>query len=445
MNKKSLAALGGSRLIPQEFQFKKWPMSTKQDEEYVLASIRQSIHSSWGPNGAKLQNEFAKWNGNQYALVCNSGTAALHMAIAACEIKPGDEVITTCMSWPASATCILHHNAIPVFVDVDWETMLINPDLIESSITPKTKAILVVHYFGSPCDMDAILAIAKKHNLKVIEDACQAHGTTYKGKKVGTFGDCAAFSLNQNKNLSSGEGGIFVTDSHDMLMRGMSLMNFGELSLTSEGRNKHDYGMGWMYRMPDITAAYARSGLSRLDETNALAISNWHMLKSELSGIPNIVLPTVPTWGTTNGYAFVMRLLPGNKDICRDQLSLNKATQATLVALRAEGVPVHTSPWIIPAHTLFQEKKGYGNGCPWTCNERQNISYDLSQYPVAIQSAQTSIQIAFNGHRPPNGLEELNWIVNGVRKVLNLFSSLDDLDFTELAKSYNFNQYLYWL
>ena len=136
-----------------------------------------------------LQNEFAAWNGNAFCMATNSGTAALHMCVAACGIGPGDEVITTALSWTSSASCIIHHNAIPIFVDVDWDSMHLDPAAIEAAITPKTKGILVVHYWGVSCDMDAILAIAKKHGLAVIEDACQAHGATYTGRKVGALGD----------------------------------------------------------------------------------------------------------------------------------------------------------------------------------------------------------------------------------------------------------------
>src|SRR5687767_8029174 len=181
-----LAINGGPRSVPQDLTFEFWPRIDRDDEEAVLASLRQSSHA-WGPNCVKLQEEFAAWNGNKFCAATNSGTAALHMGIAACDIGAGDEVITTTLSWTSSATCILHHNAIPVFVDVEWETMLMDPSKIEAAISPKTKAILPVHYWGVPCDMDAIMDIAKRKGLFVIEDACQAHGALYKGKKVGTF------------------------------------------------------------------------------------------------------------------------------------------------------------------------------------------------------------------------------------------------------------------
>ena len=150
------------------------------------------------------------------------------MALVACDVGCGDEVIVTAYSWSSSATCILHHNAIPVFVDINFDTINMDESLIERAITKKTKAIIAVHLHGLPMNMEKVMAIARKHKLKVVEDACQAHGATFKGRKVGTWGHCAAFSFNQNKCLCSGEGGMFVTDDEEMLKKATQLWSFGE-------------------------------------------------------------------------------------------------------------------------------------------------------------------------------------------------------------------------
>nr|HQI77524.1 aminotransferase class I/II-fold pyridoxal phosphate-dependent enzyme [Candidatus Latescibacterota bacterium] len=224
----TLAIRGGTPAVPPGLKFRMWPEITKEDEELVLASLHQDSHA-FGPHADMLQKEFAAWNGNTFCMATNSGTAALHMCVAACGIGPGDEVITTALSWTSSATCIIHHNAIPIFVDVDWRSMHMDPSQIEAAITPYTRAILVVHYWGVACDMDAIMSIARRHNLAVIEDACQAHGATFKGRKVGTIGDVAAFSLNQNKNLCGGEGGLFVTNDPGLFERGKMVTSFGDM------------------------------------------------------------------------------------------------------------------------------------------------------------------------------------------------------------------------
>jgi dTDP-4-amino-4,6-dideoxygalactose transaminase len=221
-----LAVSGGAPLIPAG-TFAPWPAIDESDRRMVLASLEGQNHA-FGPNCEELEREFAAWNGNRHALTTNSGTAALHMGVAACGCGAGDEVIVPAYSWSSSATCVLQHNAIPVFVDIDWETMNLDARLLEAAVTPRTRAIVVVHLHGLAVEMEPVLAVARRHGLRIIEDACQAHGATWRGRKAGTLGDCAAFSFNQNKNLCSGEGGMFVTDDAEILERAKMLWSFGE-------------------------------------------------------------------------------------------------------------------------------------------------------------------------------------------------------------------------
>ena len=176
---KQLAIHGGPCAVP-EGTIKAWPPVDDYDHELVHASLSGTNHT-FGPNCQALQEEFAAWNGNRYAVFTNSGTAALHMAVYACGCGAGDEVIVTAYSWSSSATCILHHNSIPVFVDINFDTMNIDEDKIEAAISPKTKAIIAVHLHGLPCNMDKINAIAARHGIQVIEDCCQAHGAEFGG------------------------------------------------------------------------------------------------------------------------------------------------------------------------------------------------------------------------------------------------------------------------
>src|SRR5690348_4301297 len=188
-----LAILGGDRAVPPG-TLQPWPSIDATDERFVLDSLHGTNHA-FGPNCTALEREFAAWNGSRFAVTTNSGTAALHMGVAACGCGPGDEVLVTAYSWSSSATCILHHNAIPVFVDIDFDTINMDVSKIEAAITPRTKAIVVVHLHGLAVDMETIGKIARKHKLKVVEDACQAHGAEFRGKKVGAMGDCGAFSF----------------------------------------------------------------------------------------------------------------------------------------------------------------------------------------------------------------------------------------------------------
>src|SRR3954464_7362323 len=253
----SLAINGGNKTIPDGF-IKGWPEITDVDRKYVLDSLNQWNHA-FGPNCVAFEKEFAAWNGNHFAITTNSGTAALHMGLAACGCGAGDEVLVTAYSWSSSATCILHANAIPVFVDIDFDTMNMDVSKIEAAITPRTKAIVAVHLHGLSLDMDAIMRIARSHNLKVIEDACQSHGALFNGKKVGAFGDCAAFSFNQNKSLCSGEGGMFVTDSAEILEKARMIWSFGETRTPSQDRDFHAYALGWMYRNKDLKETFGLS------------------------------------------------------------------------------------------------------------------------------------------------------------------------------------------
>ncbi|MFA6110514.1 MAG: DegT/DnrJ/EryC1/StrS family aminotransferase [Candidatus Latescibacterota bacterium] len=414
-----LAILGGPRAVPEGVQFRVWPEITREDEELVLASLRQDSHA-FGPHAQMLQSEFAAWNGNRFCMATNSGTAALHLCVAACGVGPGDEVITTALSWTSSASCIIHHSGVPVFVDVDWQSMHLAPERIEAAISERTRAILVVHYWGVACDLDPILAIGRRHGLPVIEDACQAHGAMYKGKKVGTFGDVAAFSLNQNKNLCGGEGGLFVSDDETRFNRGRAVTSFSDMRPPNAGRDYHDYGLGWMYRTSDLAAAFALSQLRKLDRTNAQAVDNWHRLHRLLEGTPNLVRSFTSTERPTNGYAYVLRVEPAYAR--RRGVSLRQVTEGIVRALASEGLPVSLANWLLPAHAVFQAKDAFGRGAPWTY-ARPEISYDLAQYPVAQDCVDTCLW-NINSHRPPNGPEQLEAIAAAVRKV---FGQLDQV------------------
>jgi dTDP-4-amino-4,6-dideoxygalactose transaminase len=336
------------------------------------------------------------------------------MCVAGCGVGAGDEVITTALSWTTSATCILHHMAVPIFVDVDWDAMHIDPEKIEAAITERTKAILVVHYWGVACDMDPILAIARKHGLKVIEDACQAMGALYKGRKVGTIGDCGAFSFNQNKNLCGGEGGALVTDDDDLLAKARPVMGFSDFRPADAGRDYHHYGLGYKYGHGNLPSAYALAGLRRLDETNAWAIENWKRLDGLLAGTPHLVRSYSTDERPTNGYAYVVRVDPA---YARARgVGLSALTDGIAAALKAEGASFSRANWLLPAHGVFQAKNAFGKGSPWAHYARPDIDYSLGQWPVAQDCVDTCLW-GINLHRPPNGPAQIDALAAAIRKV----------------------------
>jgi len=381
---RKLAIQGGKKTVPDNLKVK-WPIITEEDKKAVMRVLDRGI--IWGPYAPEvvgLQEDFAKYVGTKYCIAVNSGTAALHMAIAAAGVGPGDEVITSSFSFLSSATAILHQNAIPVFVDIDPRTFNINPDKIEEKITEKTKAIIPVHIHGLPADMNRINKIARKYNLVVIEDAAQAHGATYHGKKVGNFSDMAIFSLNTTKNLPGGEGGLFVTNSKEYRGKANMTRMFGEILNPEEGRKYNAYTMGWNYRTQEMPAAFARSQLKRLDEYNANSQRNGEYLSKHLAEIKGIIPPYIPEDRTTIYHKYRVRLNPSELGL---NIEVSKFRDLVMKALEAEGVDVvlwQTVP--IPGQTLFQLKEGYGKGCPWSCPYyNKEIKYDPSDYPETVK------------------------------------------------------------
>lgn len=225
-----------------------------------------------GSKGKEFEEKFAKWNGSKYGISTTNGTSALHVALAGLEIGPGDEVIVPSYTFIASSFCILQAGAIPVFADVDKKTHCISPTDIEKKITKRTKAIICVHLYGNVCDIDEILAIAKKYKLYVVEDYAQAHGATYKGKKVGTIGDVGAFSFCQSKSFTTGgEGGMVTTDDEKVMWRCKSFRDHGydvekRMSLMElEGKLPYIHKMvGYNYRMTEIQSAIGLKELENL-------------------------------------------------------------------------------------------------------------------------------------------------------------------------------------
>lgn len=429
----SLAINGGPRQIP-EGTILPSPPTSALDEERVLRSLRGPSHA-WGEECEALQREWAAWNGNRHCIAVNSGTAALHLCLAACGVQAGDEVITPAFSWTSSASCILHQNAIPVFVDVEPTWANLDPAGIEAAITPRTRAILVVHLHGIPADLDAIMEIGRRHGLPVIEDACQAHGALYRGRKVGTLTECAAFSLNQNKMLSAGEGGFFVTDDERLLERARALLLFGDFRRPEDFLCGEDafFGMGHMYRYNELCAAYARAQLTRLDESIAHARHLFAVVRAGLADVPGLIVAGEPEGRAENGYNLMCRVDP---EAVGYHGPVNFFREAINRALAAEGAP--TMIWqrrILPEFAAIAARNAYGNGSPWR-EHGSTVDYDPARFPDALYHSAS--YFILSGLRVPNTEETARKIVAAVRK---LFSALDDLDIEALARGADVSLY----
>ncbi len=279
-----LAINGGPKSIIKEFP---WPVFDESDVEAVADVVRSG---EWGnPDCAGLveqyEKEYAEFIGTKYALTCVNGSVALRLALIACGVKPGDEVIVPPYTFIATASIVLEANCVPVFVDIDPDTYNLDPKEIEKAITPKTKVIMPVHFAGQAADMDAIMAIAKKHNLKVIEDAAHAHGGEYKGKKLGSIGDTGCFSFQSSKNLTSGEGGIVTTNDKELYDMMNSLRNVGRVA---GGQWYEHHNLGCNYRITQLQAGLLSRQLTRLDEQTRRRNDNGLYLNALLEKIDGI-------------------------------------------------------------------------------------------------------------------------------------------------------------
>jgi perosamine synthetase len=419
---KKLAILGGSAAVPESAK-KKWPFITEQDKQAVMRAMDHGISSADTPEIAALQEEWAEYVGAKYCLATNSGTASLHSCVAGCELGPGDEIIVPSYTFVATGTSVLHHNAIPVFVDVEPETWNIDVTKIEAAITPYTKGIMPVHLNGYPADMDEINAIAKKHNLMIIEDACQSHGAEYKGKKTGTLGHAAAFSLNSWKNLGGGDGGLFTTNDEDIHERAIMLREFGERIYKGKKREYKSYAMGCMYRTTDFVAAFVRSQLKRLDEMNECRIRNAEMIKTALKDYDFISFPKYKDDRTCVYWFFPMMLdkeKAGFGDLpdadFRDWIS---------EALTAEGLRI--GAWqrcTLPAQSIFHDKIGYGKGSPWTdANYKGNVEYKPEEFPIAQKVCDQTTWMS-NMFGWPQTENDISYAIKAFEKV---FTKLDEV------------------
>lgn len=294
---------------------KKYPLalpSITSRELTAVAAVLKSGVLSLGPMTKQFETAFAKKIGTQYACAVNSGTAGLHLSVIAAGIGPGDEVITTPFSFVASANCILYVGATPVFVDIDPLTYNIDPQKIEEKITKRTKAIVVVHIFGQPADMMPIQKIAQKHHLKIIEDACESIGATYRGQAAGTFGESAVFAFYPNKQMTTGEGGMIVTDNKRVYDLCKSLSNQGRSNNTKWLDHRY---LGYNYRLDEMSAALGLEQLRRLDSLIAgrRRVAGWYGKAlapyADLVSVPRAAPGNTHTW-----FVYVVRVDPRYRD-----------------------------------------------------------------------------------------------------------------------------------
>jgi dTDP-4-amino-4,6-dideoxygalactose transaminase len=328
-------------------------------EDAEIAEVVSSLKSGWlgtGPKVARFEREFAAYKGVEHAAAVNSCTAALHLSMLAAGLGPGDEVITTAQTFCATVNAIIHSGATPILADVDPVTMNIDPADIERRITPRTRAIVPVHFAGRPCDMDAIMELAGRYDLKVIEDCAHAIETEYKGRKAGTFGDFGCFSFYVTKNVVTGEGGMVIAKREEDIARIKVLalhgMSKDAWSRFGDTGYKHYYvtECGFKYNMMDIQAAIGMHQLSRVERCLQRREEIWQAYDRAFADLP-IVLPPAPEEHTRHGRHLYAILVDEHRcGTSRDQF-LDALTSAKI------GVGVHYLA--IPEHPFYQTAFGW--------------------------------------------------------------------------------------
>ncbi|ADY00393.1 Glutamine--scyllo-inositol transaminase [Vulcanisaeta moutnovskia 768-28] len=342
-----------TRLTPLRFK----PWITDEDINLVIDVLRSGQLSAIGGKwNTLLEQELTKYLGTKYAATVSNGTAALHVALKAIGIGPGDEVITTPFTFAASATTILHSNAIPTFADIDRETLNIDPASIERAITDRTKAIVVVHLAGYPAEMDEIMKIARERGLYVIEDTAQALGAIYRGKMVGSIGHVGTLSFYPTKTITTGEGGAVVTSDDEIASKARLIRSHGETG-------KYYYELlGYNYRMTEFQAALGYSQLRRIEEIIKRKENFAKVLMEELQDIENDIIqfPHPRPYIRHAWHLFQVLLSLERLRANRDRI---------VEALRAEGIEATTVAYPIPLHKepVIINMMGHGKGCPWTC------------------------------------------------------------------------------
>jgi len=314
------------------------PLLGWEELEYVTDCIKTNWISSKGKYVEEFEEKFAKYCGCRYGITTTSGTTALHLAIASLDIKKGDEVIIPASTMIATAFAVIYCGAQPVLVDAEPETWNMDVEKVEDKVTERTKAIMPVHIYGHPCDMDPMMELAREHDLYIIEDAAEAHGAEYKGRKVGGIGNIGCFSFYANKIITTGEGGMIVTNDEEIAERAKSLRN---LSFPKENRIYQHSEVGYNYRMANIQAAIGLAQFEKIDDLVEMRRKNSHLYSKYLKNVKGIRLPVEKEWAK-NVYWMYSILIEDEFGVSRGEL-MDRLMERR-IEIRTSFIPMHEQP-----------------------------------------------------------------------------------------------------
>lgn len=392
--------------LPSDQEASGRTLGAREVELVTEAIYSGTLTSTKGTFVSRLEKGFAQTIGAQFAHACSSGSAAIHAAISAIDPEPGDEIITSSITDMGALTPILYQGAIPVFAETDADTLNLTADTIEPWISAKTKAIVVTHLFGNPCDMDPIMALANKHGIPVIEDCAQAFLATYKGRRVGTIGAIGCFSMQQGKHMTTGEGGLVTTDNPQLARRMFLFINkcFGY----GDPQPDHYY-ISLNSRLSELHGAVALGQLEKLEDCVASRIKHADALTKELAGIRGIrPFPTLPE--ATNVYWKYCLLVDANV-IPDGAIGLAKL-------LKQRGIS--SAPRYIqkPAFMceIFQKKRTFGKSeFPFTLARPEVLRYNREQYPQTFAGLDHTLVLPWNERYTE---EHVEYIASSVREVI---------------------------
>lgn len=423
-----LALLGGKKVRTEKFPA--YRVIGQEEERAVSRVFASGIFSRFlgcwhedfygGPEIRAFEREWAEFFHVKHAIAVNSATSGIYAAVGAIGTSPGDEIIVSPYSMSVSAGAPLIYNTIPVFADIEEDYFCLSAESIEAKITPRTKAIIVVDIMGQPYDVERINAIAKKHNLYVIEDCAQAPGATYKGRYAGTLGDIGIFSLNYHKHIHTGEGGIVVTDNDELAERVRLIRNHAEAVVGDKGFNTLVNMVGFNYRMTEIEAAIGREQLKKLPGLIEERVKNVDYLAEKLSEIPCLEPAKVRPGCKHVYYVHSIKFKASVAGIQRNRfVEAVKAELAPTELRETEGVKVGAG-YVKPLYLqpMYQNRIAYGDkGCPWTCEHyKGSVSYEKGICPVAERMYFAEL-ITHELMRPPMIKEDLDDVIKAFKKV----------------------------
>lgn len=429
---KTLAIFGGEPVRKEPYPVHTTMINATEEKE-VLEVLRSGHLSGFsarpgdrflgGPKVRQLEDDFARYFGVKYAITFNSATSALHGAVSAAGIGPGDEVIVPPTTMSATASSVLMQNAIPVFADIEDETFGLDLEAVEQAITSRTKAILTVNLFGHPSRLKELEDIAPKHNLLLIEDNAQSPGAQCNGRLAGTIGRMGIQSLNYHKGIQTGEGGVVLTNDKKIAEHLQLTRNHGEVVIGHMDKSENldlINMLGWNYRLTEVQAAIGIPQLKKLDELNAIRIKLADLLSDGLREYDFLTTPLVRENCNHVYYLYPMRFHQEQIGISRDIFV--KAMQAEGISLSQGYVkPIYLEP-------MYQRKLAYGSrGCPFRCPWYSGLtSYDQGLCPTA-ERLHFEEFIITDICKYPNGEKEIDEFVEAVKKIMDNIKALKEL------------------